>query len=255
MSETRCKALASAGVLLLLALCLPAGSRAQATSAPQQSNSPEQEQVSSQSGDFGNQLAKESREAAGEEKGENEELKKSPSVAFVALVTGLSLQHAYWLCMVLNFVIIAAGIAWLSRLHLPAMFKSRTRSIQSAMAEARKASEDANQRLAEIESRLSKLDSEIAAMQRTAEQEAAAEEARIQAAAEEDRRKIVEAAQQEIAAAAKAARRDLKVYAADLAVALAQRQIRVDSNTDQALVRTFAEQLGNERNGAGKGEH
>jgi F-type H+-transporting ATPase subunit b len=120
------------------------------------------------------------------------------------------------------------------------------------MKEAQKASDDANRRLADIEARLSKLDSEIASMQRTADQEAAAEEARIRAAAEEDKHKIIESAQQEIAAAVKAARRDLKVYAADLAVALAQRQIRVDSNTDQALVRAFAEQLGTEKNGRGK---
>jgi hypothetical protein len=34
---------------------------------------------------------------------------------------------------------------------------------------------------------------------------------------------------------------------------LAQRHIRVDGATDQALVHTFAEQLGNEKNGSGKG--
>ncbi|HYL15109.1 MAG TPA: ATPase, partial [Terriglobales bacterium] len=59
-----------------------------------------------------------------------------------------------------------------------------------------------------------------------------------------DARKIIQSAEQEIAAAAKSARRELKAYAADLAVSMAQRQIRVDSDTDQALVRTFADQLG-----------
>ena len=44
-------------------------------------------------------------------------------------------------------------------------------------------------------------------------------------------------------AAAKAARRELTAYAADLAVGLAQKQIRVDAATDQALVREFAGQL------------
>ena len=223
-------------------------------SAPEKAGPSGQAQVSDHPADFGSQLAQESREAAGEEKGENDALKKSPAVQFVSRVTGMTIQHAYWLCMVLNFAIIAVAIIWLSRMHLPGAFRSRTQSIQSAMKEAQKASEDANRRLADIELRLSKLDSEITSMQSTADQEAAAEEARIRAAAEEDRRKIVESAHQEIVAAAKAARRDLKVYAADLAVALAQRQIRVDGPTDQGLVRTFAEQLGNEKNGAGKGE-
>jgi F-type H+-transporting ATPase subunit b len=241
-------------LLALLALLLTSCAYGQSSeTAPKPGNSPQQNQVSNHPTDFGSQLAQESREAAGEEQGENDELKKSPAVQFVSRVTGMSIQHAYWLCMVLNFIIIAAAVLWLSRLHLPGVFRSRTQSIQSAMKEAQKASEDANRRLAEIELRLSKLDSEIASMQNTADQEVAAEEERIRAAAQEDRRKIVESAQQEIEAAAKAARRDLKVYAADLAVALAQRQIRVDGATDQALVHTFAEQLGNEKNGSGKG--
>jgi len=63
------------------------------------------------------------------------------------------------------------------------------------------------------------------------------------AAAAEDARKIVESAEQEIAAAAKLARRELTAYAADLAVSLATKQIKVDSATDQGLVRSFAQQL------------
>jgi F0F1-type ATP synthase membrane subunit b/b' len=112
------------------------------------------------------------------------------------------------------------------------------------MQEAQKAGEQARRRLAEIESRLMKLDVEIGMMRDTAEKEAAAEEARIQAAAEEDARKMLESAQLEIAAALKAARRELTAYAADLAVGLAQQQIHVDAATDQSLVRNFAGQLG-----------
>ena len=132
---------------------------------------------------------------------------------------------------------------WLSKKNLPRLFRNRTASIQKAMEEARKASEDANRRLSEIEARLSKLDVEIGGMRAAAEKEAAAEEQRIKAAAEEDARKIVESAEQEIAAAAKSARRELTAYAADLAVSLAKKQIRVDAATDQALLRDFAQQL------------
>src|SRR6202021_2543058 len=114
---------------------------------------------------------------------------------------------------------------------------------QKAMQEAQKASEEARRRLAEIESRLMKLDVEIGMMRDSAEKEGAVEEARIQASAEEDARKIVASAEQEIAAAAKAARRQLTAYAADLAVGLAQKQIHVDAATDQALVRGFAGQM------------
>ncbi len=190
------------------------------------------------------QLAHESREAAGEEKDPMDEFKHSSSVALISRITGLSLQNSYWLGMVLNFVVIAGVIIWAGRKYLPGILRDRTAAIQRAMQEAQKASAEARHKLAEIEARLQKLDVEIGAMRDTAEKEGAAEEARIQAAAEEDARKIVVSAEQEIAAAAKAARRQLTAHAADLAVALAQKQIHVDAATDQALVRNFAGQLG-----------
>jgi F-type H+-transporting ATPase subunit b len=190
------------------------------------------------------QLAHETREAAGEEKDETAEFKESPAVQFVARVTGLSVPHAYMLSVFFNFGVVAVLIIWAGAKYLPRVFRARTEAIQKAMQEAQKASEEARRKLADIESRLTKLDVEIGMMRDTAEKEAAAEEVRILAAAEEDKRKIVESAQHEIAAAAKAARRELTAYAADLAVSLAKKQIRVDAATDQALVRNFAGQLG-----------
>ena len=196
------------------------------------------------------ELVRESREAAGED--ENAQFKHSPSVQLVSKLTGLSLEHAYWVCVVLNFVVVALVIVWLSKKNLPEMFRTRTASIQKAMEEARKASEEANRRLAGIESRLSQLDIEIGEMRAVAEKEAAAEEQRIKAAAEDDARKIVESAEQEITAVARAARRELTSFAADLAVSLAKKQIQIDAATDQKLVDNFAQQLqtnGDERKG------
>ena len=187
------------------------------------------------------ELAKASREAAGED--ETAEFKRSPSVKFLAKITGMSLEHAYWLGVLVNFAVVAGVIFWFAKKNLPAMFRSRTASIQNALEEARKTSQEAKSRLSNIEARLSKLDVEIGEMRWAAEQEAAAEEIRIKAAAEEDARKIVESAEQEIMAAAKLARRELKAFAADLAVTLAKKQIRVDSSTDQGLMRSFTEQL------------
>ncbi len=187
------------------------------------------------------EMAKESREAAGED--EQAQFKHSASVQLVARLTGLSLERAYWLCVLLNFAVIAGTIFYFSKKNLPGVFRGRTAFIQKAMQEARQASEEANHRLAEIEIRLSRLAAEIGGMREAAEKEAAAEEARIKAAAAEDARKIVESAEQEIAAAAKSARRELTAYAANLAVSLAAKQIKVDAATDQALVRSFAKEL------------
>ncbi len=200
----------------------------------------------------GRQLAHESREAAGEGKDEMEEFKHSGSVKLISRITGLNLQQSYWLGMLLNFAVITGLIGWAGRKYLPGLLRDRTAAIQRAMQEAQKASEEARRKLAEIETRLQKLDVEIGMMRNAAEREGAAEEVRIQAAAEEEARKIVAAAEQEIAAAAKAARRQLAAHAAELAVGLAQKQIRVDAATDQALVRDFAGQLGSTNNKSGK---
>jgi len=199
----------------------------------------------------GRQLAHQSREAAGEEKDEMDEFKRSPSVSWISRKLRISLQSAYWLSILLNFAVIGAAFIWAGRKFLPGIFRDRTAAIQKAMQEAQKASEEARRKLAEIESRLQKLDVEIGMMRDAAEKEGAAEEARIKAAAEEDARKIVAGAEQEIDAATKAARRQLTAHAADLAVGLAQKQIHVDAVTDQALVRNFVGQLGSVE-GSGK---
>lgn len=215
---------------------------------------PQQNQTSADEAGMtpGRQLAHESREAAGEEKDEMEEFKHSSSVRFISRITGWSLQESYWACFCLNFVVIAAVIIWAGRKFLPGIFRDRTAAIQKAMQEAQKASEEARRKLAEIESRLQKLDVEIGMMRDAAAKEGAAEEARIKAAAEEDAKKIIASAEQEISAAAKAARRQLTAHAADLAVGLAQKQIHVDAATDQALVRNFADEFGAAKN-PGKG--
>jgi F-type H+-transporting ATPase subunit b len=197
---------------------------------------------------FGAQLAKETREAAGEEE-DTAQFKNSASVQLLARITGMDLRHAYWLAVGLNFAVIAGVLFWAGRKYLPGAFRARTTAIQHAMEEARRASEDANRRLSEIESRLAKLGDEIGAMKAAGDADLAAEEARIKTAAEEDARKIVESAEQEISAAAKAARRDLTSYAADLAISLAKNQIHVEANTDSSLVRSFADRLGSAEDG------
>jgi len=189
------------------------------------------------------ELAKEEREATGAEEEENANLKHSAMVKKLAVLTGGDVHKAHLLALGLNFAVIAIVVVWFIRKLVPGMMQRRNESIQKALEEARAASQDANRRLSEIENRLRQLDVEIGQIQAGAEKEAEAEEARIKAAAEDDIRKVVETAEQEIAAAAKQARREITAHTADLAVALARKQINVDANTDQVLVRTFASKL------------
>jgi F-type H+-transporting ATPase subunit b len=179
-----------------------------------------------------------------EDEEENIQFKYSPIVKKVAKATGFSKESIYWIFLIINFAILAAGLVWLVRKALPNGFAPRTAEIRRGIEEARKVSAEASARLGEIESRLAKLDTEIAELRTAAEADFSAEEERIKAAAEQDAKNVVAAAEQEIAAAARTAQRELKSFVAGLAVDLAEKKIKVDDATDQALVRGFAAQLG-----------
>jgi F-type H+-transporting ATPase subunit b len=184
------------------------------------------------------------KHAAGESEADEEAaFKFSPAVRGIARVTGLSLESAYWLCVLINFGIVAVLIVLALKSNLPAMFRGRTQEIQKGMEEARRASEDANRKLQEIESRLARMNLEIGEMQKHSEHEAKAEEERIRASIEEEKNKILKSAHHEMSQATSTARRELQKYAVELAVAMAEKGIRVDANQDKALVEDFAEQL------------
>jgi F-type H+-transporting ATPase subunit b len=183
-----------------------------------------------------------------EQGGEADAIRNAPAVKFIARHTGLTRNEAYWLCIGLNFAIIFLAIAGLMRKMLPGYFRGRTSTIQKGIEEARKMSDDARRRLAEVEGRLSRLDTEIAGMRKEADENAKAEEQRLLAAGEEERRRIVASAEQEIEMAANTARRELKAYVAELAVQLAEKKIRVSKDADEALVRAFTTQMGKDGN-------
>jgi F-type H+-transporting ATPase subunit b len=235
--------LASLALLSALAVVAqPAFAQAQDQSHADPSSS-QQKPVEPEHTSLGGELAKEERAATGADEEENANLKHSSMVQRLAKLTGLNVHQAHLVALSVNFAIIVFVVIWFGRKALPGMLRKRDQSIQSALDEARAASQEASRRLAEIENRLRQLDVEIGQMQANAEKEAEAEEVRIKNAAEEDIRKVVEAAEQEIAAAAKLARRELTSHTADLAIALARKQINVDANTDQVLVRNFAAML------------
>jgi len=183
-----------------------------------------------------------------EEQSSEEEGKAAASVQWLSKKTGFTPGQVYWFSMIFNFGVIAYFIGYLLVKKLPATFRTRTSAIQKGMEDARKSSEAARARLTEVEGRLSRLDSEIAKMKSDAEEMSKNEEKRILSEGEAERNRIVAAAQQEIAAAAGLARRELKSYAAELAVDLATKKIRVEKNTDQVLVSEFTAGLGKDGN-------
>lgn len=225
--------------IFLLVLCIFSANTATAFA---QEEHPQSSASSSTSAHESAQASKET------EADPNEQFRHSPAVQAIARWTGLSLDTAYWVCVVLNFIVVFAILWILLKKLLPSVFRNRAEAIQKRLEEARKASEDARRRLSDVEARLSRLDADIAHMQQEAEAAARTEEENSTKTAEEERRRIVESAEQEIASAATSARRDLKAYAAELAVNLAEKKIQIGESTDEKLVRDFASRLGKDGN-------
>jgi len=107
------------------------------------------------------------------------------------------------------------------------------------MDAAQRLAEDAAKRLAEVEDRLAKLDSEIAAIGARAETGMHHEEQLLNARTAEEIHRIMENSQSEIDRAAQRARSELKAFVGGLAVSLARKSIQIDKRTDQELVKGF----------------
>lgn len=170
---------------------------------------------------------------------QEEQYRHSPMVASIAHALGVKTETAAQIFEDLNSGLLLLGIGYLLWKLVPAILRKRTDTLRKDLTLAQAATEDANRRLAEVEARLSRLDGEIEAIRHQAEKDGAEEEKRLQAALESERERIVASAEQEIFAAQSAAQRELKKFAADLAIDNAMRRIQLSTDTDRALVREF----------------
>lgn len=174
---------------------------------------------------------------------ENEEFRHSAAVKAIARFAHIDVETAAKIFEDLNSgILIAAILAFLLKV-LPKAFRSRTDTLQKQLVEARLATTQANERLAVVEERLSKLDNEIESVRQQAERESVEDEKRLHASLEAERQRIIASAEQEIEAAGAAVRRELKNFAAELAVERASRKIQLTAEADRLLVRSFGENL------------
>jgi F-type H+-transporting ATPase subunit b len=172
------------------------------------------------------------------------ELTDSYSVRRLAHWAGLSSIATFHLCSAFNFLLLVALIYWKGYPRLTAALRARSNLIRRTIEEAQHLSEEARQRLAEIESRWARLDSEIASIRAVAEAGMKNEELHWRAATEAANRRILESAEREIEAAAQRAQHELRAFAADLAVSVARQAMHIDERADQRLIRAFVEELG-----------
>ena len=144
-----------------------------------------------------------------------------------------------------NFLMLAGGLGYLMGRSLPAFFKSRTEGIQTGITEAQAMKRDAEKRAAEMDARMNALGAEIDKFRVQARSEMEQESERIRVETGKQIEKLKQQAEQEIESAGKTARRDLKNYAAELAIQLAEQRIkgRLNATTENSLVDGFVDDL------------
>lgn len=126
----------------------------------------------------------------------------------------------------INFFLLFGGGAYFLRGLLKRKFAELRQGIQNEIANARQQREQSRARLAEIERRLAALGQEVEAMQQEAAENAAAERQRIRKAAQREAERLLATTNAEIDSASRAARLELRAYAAHLAVTLAEQRIQ-----------------------------
>ncbi|MEQ1886641.1 MAG: ATP synthase F0 subunit B [Bryobacteraceae bacterium] len=145
-----------------------------------------------------------------------------------------------------NFAILAVALGYIVMKTIPPAFKARGAEIQKGIAEARVIKEDADKRAAEVEAKIKTLAADIEKLRVESKAEMQAEGDRISKETAAQIARIEAQAQQDIDAAGKTAQRELKSYAAKLALELAEQRLqgRLDGNTEAGLVSGFVQDLG-----------
>ena len=121
-------------------------------------------------------------------------------------------------------IFIACGLYLHRRFGRPIReaLRARSEGIKRELQRAREERDQALAKLAEVEARFEKLDAEVAAVKEKAKAEADAEKARLTAATESEIAKLREQATREIESAGKAARHELRRFAAAESVRIAE---------------------------------
>lgn len=158
----------------------------------------------------------------------------------------VSVTLVWTIIWLINLFILLGIIYWgLYRLKgwsLPSLMHNRTRTIRRRIAEADEAVIEATARLRAIEARLAGVQNEITALREETRQEAELEYRRLSAESSAEAEKIARAATRQIETAGKTARQELRHYAGELAVAIAEQRLRhqVDAAVDRDLIHQAA---------------
>uniref|UniRef100_E6QHR4 Putative F0 sector of membrane-bound ATP synthase, subunit b AtpF n=1 Tax=mine drainage metagenome TaxID=410659 RepID=E6QHR4_9ZZZZ len=185
--------------------------------------------------------------------GGNDVYLHSATVRWIAHAFHASTETAARTFEWINFAILALAIVIPLARILPRVMRRRAEALREQLESARTATADANTRLTAVEQRLSGLDTEIAAIRHQVESEMQQDEAHYKTNLQEETARIVASAEQEIVVAAAQAQRELKQYAAGLAIDKALAEITLSSEQESALIADFARNSGTNGTGGANG--
>jgi len=145
----------------------------------------------------------------------------------------------------INFAIVAGVIVWVFLKLTPPFFRKNAETISSAITKATAAKAEADRQLRAAEEKLARLEQEVSQLRATAQREAAAEAERLRAITQSDIQRVRLAAKAEIEAAERAARLELKVITANLAVDGAESLLEKEltPQAQETLVAAFVQSL------------
>jgi F-type H+-transporting ATPase subunit b len=141
----------------------------------------------------------------------------------------------------INLALLVGALIYILRKPVADFFAQRSAAIRKGLEEGRKALETSQAQLKTVEEKLQHLEEEIAAFKISAGREMEAEGQRLKLAAAEEAEKILQAARAQTEVAVRAAKLELKSYAAERAVELAEEIIRrrLDEAGRKKLVSDF----------------
>jgi F0F1-type ATP synthase membrane subunit b/b' len=150
----------------------------------------------------------------------------------------------------LNFALVFGGIAYLLTKHGGAFFGANAKAIASSITEAQAAKAAADRELSEVNTKMSRLDQEVAELREAAHRDGAAEAGRLRASGAAEIEKINLAARAELAASERAAQQQLRELAAAMAVERAGAVVnsRMNAEVRARLFHSFLGGLGRDAN-------
>lgn len=146
----------------------------------------------------------------------------------------------------LNLFIFVGLLIYILRKPVSSAFKERRENLRAELVKAQEERDAAIAKLQEVESRLSTLDEDVARVREEAKKEAAEEKERIAKSAEADAEKLREQSRREIENAGKVAKKELRLFAAEQSIRLAEEIIRreIKPEDDSRLFKLNVDDMG-----------